>query len=91
MGEVNYEALCDELQEKYAELHREYLHVCETNQKLTAKLDLFESDKVYATERNEGLHAKLRHYETMFKEAERNRQILAAQMDVVHLIFGEKN
>ena len=91
MGEINYEALCDELQAKYGELHREYIHVCEENQKLNEKLERFESGKVYATERNEGLHAKMRHYETMFKEAERNRQMLAAQMDVVHLIFGKKN
>ena len=91
MGEINYEALVDELQEKYSELHLEYLNVCEVNQELAEKLERFENDKVYAGERNEELHAKLRHYEMMFNDAERNRQILAAQMDVVYLIFGKKN
>lgn len=91
MGESNYETLCDELQAKYSELHREYLNVCEVNQELTAKLERFESDKVYAGERNEEIYAKLKHYEMLFNEAERNRQILAAQMDVVYLIFGKKD
>ena len=87
MGEIN--SLCDELQAKYSELHREYLCVCEENQKLTEKLERFESGKVYAVERNDELNAKLRHYEIMLNDAERNRQILAAQMEVVYLIFGK--
>lgn len=39
-------------------------------------------------EENEELRAKLGHFEMMFNDAERNRQILAAQMDVVRMIFG---
>lgn len=89
MGEINYAALCDELQAKYSDLCREHLCVCEENQKLTEKLERLESDDVYAVERNNELNAKLRHYEMMLNDAERNRQILAAQMDVVYLIFGK--
>ena len=37
---------------------------------------------------NEELRAKLRHFEMAFNDAERNRQILAAQMDVIRMIFG---
>ena len=91
MGETNYKELYDDIFTKYGELHKEYLHLSEENQKLNEKLERFESDEVYAKEHNEELYAKLRHFEMMFNDAERNRQILAAQMDIIYLIFGKKN
>lgn len=58
------------------------------NEELKAKCsDLEETLQKVASE-NEELRAKCRHYEMMFNDAERNRQILAAQMDVVRMIFG---
>lgn len=83
MAEIDYERLVDELQKKYSELHKEYLHVCEENQRLNDKVERLEDEKVY----NEELCAKLHHYEMLFNDAERNRQILVAQMDVVRMIF----
>ena len=91
MEETNYKDLYDDIFAKYSDLHKEYLHMCEETQKLTEKLERFEDDKVYAVEREEGLRAKLHHCEMVIADAERNRQILAAQMDVVYLIFGKKN
>ena len=91
MGETDFKELYDDIFSKYSDLHKEYLYLCKENQKLTEKLERLESDKVYAGERNEELYAKVRHFEMMFNDAERSRQILAAQMDVVYLIFGKKN
>lgn len=42
-------------------------------------------------EHEEELNAKSWNFEMLFNDAERNRQILAAQMDVAYLIFGKKN
>ncbi len=91
MGKIDYKELVNQLQAKYTELCNDYLRVCEDNQKLQAKLEECEINGVYVKERDEELRAKLHHYEMMFTDAERNRQMLAAQMDVVYLIFGKKN
>lgn len=73
--------------QKYDELHVEYLRLCEDNQALNAKLEKHEARAAY----NDDLESRCRHFEMMFNDAERNRQILAAQMDVVYLIFGKTN
>lgn len=84
MAAIDYERLVDELQQKYSKLHSEYLRVCEDNQELNDKVERLEDARAYREE----LCAKLNHFEMLFNDAERNRQILAAQMDVVRMIFA---
>ena len=88
--EINQANICDAptyWKQKYDELRVEYLRLCEDNQELNAKLEKHEATAAY----NDDLEARCRHFEMMFNDAERSRQILAAQMDVVYLIFGKKN
>lgn len=88
---IDHAQRASELEIEYKELNKECQYLREENQKLTEKLERFECDKVYEDENNDKLRAEARHWEMMFTNAERNRQILAAQMDVVYLIFGKKN
>ena len=57
-------------------------------EELKAKCDDLEETLQKVASDNEELRAKLRHYEMAFNDAERSRQILAAQMDVIRMIFG---
>ena len=70
-----------QLEENYEILEEEYIQKCNEARELQAKMK----------EHEEKLNAKSRHYEMMFNDCERNRQILAAQMDIVYLIFGKRN
>lgn len=70
-----------QLEESYETLKKEYMQKCEEVLELQTKMK----------EHEEELNAKSWHFEMLFNDAEHNRQILAAQMDVVYLIFGKKN
>ena len=79
----------DALKRTIAELRGEYDHMCRKYQELNEKLEVAECENEYLKEYSKEQEAKCRHYEMLFTEAERNRQILAAQMDVVYRIFPQ--